>query len=145
MATDLVTQMQLKVNDICRAYFTSIGRLQNEASEVPLQDGKSADYCQPLATELAQEVVRMHGEMEELIDALEKAHSSGADQEERMRVVQTQHAEVVDQLRQRTEQAEEIRKGLRRDLNDMIQGMRAADDGTGEIGAQEQSMPMVFS
>ena len=127
--TDLITQMQLKVNDLCRIYFTSIGRLQNEAVEVPLHDGAArASSCAPLAGELAEQVVQMHRDFGELIDQLEHVHSSEAEQLTRLQDVQEKHAEVTERLRERTSQAEETRSALRRDLNGLLRGMRAADN-----------------
>ena len=133
---DLIGQMQMKVNDICHAYFSSIGRLQNEADQAPLQDVPAQD-CRPLATQLAQEVIHSHTEMEELINTLEGVHSTEAEQLERLRHIQAQHDAGVMKLRRRTEEAEVIRSRMRCDLNDLVQEMRA-EDGTAQA-------PLAFS
>eukprot|EP00966_Prymnesium_polylepis_P084881 1965252-Prymnesium_polylepis.1 len=125
---DLISQMQNKVNDLCRAYFTSMGQLQNVATEVPLHGvAAGAASCAPLAHELAVEVVRMHREFAEQIDELERVHHSEADQLRRLEEVHEKHAAVTARLREQTARAEETRSGLRQDLNELLRDMRAAD------------------
>ncbi|KAL1500600.1 hypothetical protein AB1Y20_013252 [Prymnesium parvum] len=124
---DLISQMQLKVNDLCRAYFTSIGRLQNEAAE--RADGEKAPdpASFALATSLATEVVQMHRDFGEMIDELERVHVPEEEQSRRLRELQEKHALVTARLREQTAQAEAIRSELRRDLNELLRGMRAAE------------------
>lgn len=125
---DLVTQMQLKVNELCRAYFTSIGSLQNEATELPLADREAySASCKPLAVELATEIVQTHRDLGELIDELERVHSSEETQLSRLRDLQEKDALVTDRLRERTAKAEVTRSALRKDLNELLRDMRAAE------------------
>lgn len=131
-AADLVTQTQLKVTELCRAYFTSVGHLQNEAGEVPLDESEAArreraECCRPLAAKLAEDIVRMHRDVDELIDALEKAHCSEEEQLRRLRAEQVRDTELTAGLRAKVVDTEALRAGLRRELNTLLGGMRSVD------------------
>jgi hypothetical protein len=79
---DVVDQLHAKVTEMCEAYFTSIGHLQSVAP--PLSAGASpaaaAATCAEPAGTFAADVVRLHGEFENLVGELEAEHRSEREQ-----------------------------------------------------------------
>jgi len=126
MSAGLVTQLQVKTTDLCRAYFTAIGHLQNIAPEAPLGSGKRAregshaDCCRTEAGELAAEVVQIHEEIDGLIDLLEQKECSEEDQAKRARELQAELGEVTQQLEERTASAEKLQGSLRGALTGLL-------------------------
>mmetsp|Transcript_15637 Transcript_15637/g.26086 ORF Transcript_15637/g.26086 Transcript_15637/m.26086 type:complete len:126 (-) Transcript_15637:61-438(-) len=111
---DLVSQVQVKTTDLCKSYYTAIGHLQLAAPT--LED----EARQQLVTDLAAEVVRIHKEIDGLVDELEKTESSEESQIERIHTLRAENDTLTHQLRERATYAERVRLTIREDLNGLV-------------------------
>ena len=103
----VVTALQVKSTELCHAYFTALGHLQNSApapsaldEDAPTRAARMASY-QGLVDELASTVVQKHREIEGLIDELERMPCSEEDELRRLREAQDEHVEATERLRDR--------------------------------------------
>lgn len=103
----VVTALQVKSTELCHAYFTALGHLQNSApapsaldEDAPTRAARMASY-QGLVDELASTVVQKHREIEGLIEELERMPCSEEDELRRLREAQDEHVEATERLRDR--------------------------------------------
>jgi hypothetical protein len=105
---------------VCFAYFNALGQLQNSAPEAALAGHQPAlpAPAAAAARELAQEVVRAHRDMSDLIGVLEREHSTELLQRQRLQELREQDEQVTERLRGAVTAAEaaraRVQEGLRR-------------------------------
>lgn len=124
---DPVTRLQLKASELCQEYTNSIGRLQNEATPIP-PGSDGSECCQKLAQESAASVVRIHQEIDSLIDELEASHGGKDRSDGLIAELYAEHAQVVEQLRERVAAAEGLRGELKVQVASILEALAVEED-----------------
>ena len=150
-APSSVTDLQIKVTELCQTYFTAIGHLQNTAPPAPLEEDRATrdarvGALQPLVDELAGNIVRTHHEIEGLIDELSRLPCSEEDELRRLDEVQAEHAEVTETLRLQTArtgaaQHAATRRALRLPIAPLPRTEQIATSVGGSLKSLLESMP----
>eukprot|EP00322_Chrysochromulina_rotalis_P008931 CAMPEP_0115872622 /NCGR_PEP_ID=MMETSP0287-20121206/23529_1 /TAXON_ID=412157 /ORGANISM="Chrysochromulina rotalis, Strain UIO044" /LENGTH=89 /DNA_ID=CAMNT_0003327565 /DNA_START=24 /DNA_END=293 /DNA_ORIENTATION=+ len=83
-----------------------------------------------MAANFGSQVVEAHRQIECLISELSRGHRSEAAQLQRLQELSDEHASVTDALRKEVENAELQRVALRRDLDELLDGIQATSQAS---------------